>query len=71
MGYPMAAFLENGDHIEILHGPRFFSLIVTPKSVCAKSVACIIIWTILTVICSAISNYVISDMEQLTMVTIP
>ena len=23
-GYPMAAILENGGHIEILRGPRFF-----------------------------------------------
>ena len=48
----MAAILKNGGHIKILRGPRFFLVLLPPKSICAKSVACIIIWTILTVICS-------------------
>ena len=55
----MAAILENGGHIEILRGPRFFLEGWPLKSVCAKSVACIIIWTILlpyAIICSTSRN---------------
>ena len=43
----MAAILENDDHIKILRGPRYFTKGWPIYSVCAKSVADIIIWTVL------------------------